>query len=307
MIFKIYTFLCSLCVLWFKNIMNYREPLFRPPAEADSLIFQVAYGCPHNCCRFCGMYKIVRYKERPEDEVIADFEKASVKYQETQRIFLADGDVMFLSFERLQKYLQKLNQLFPKLTRVNVYANGSSILDKTKEQLSELRKLKLHTLYLGLETGDEELLKLVNKGETAEKMIEAVRISQEYGLRCSVMVLLGLGGKKGSEIHAIETAKVLNKMQPKLLSALRYVEVPGTKMFNGYETVSEYEAVCELRKIIENLELNKTVFRANHASNPVPMEGRFPNDKEKLLAELDYLISRGGLDKDGPGELPFWL
>lgn len=287
--------------------MNYREPLFRPPAEADSLIFQVSYGCPHNCCRFCGMYKSARYEEREFDEVLEDFKKAAKRYPETQRIFLADGDVMFLAFEKLHKYLFKLNELFPKLTRVNVYANGSSILAKTKEQLSKLRQLKLHTLYLGLETGDEELLKLVNKGETAENMVEAVRISQECGLRCSVMVLLGLGGKKGSDKHALETASVLNKMQPRLLSALRFVEVPGSKMFNGYETLSEYEAVCELRKMIEHLELERTVFRANHASNPVPMEGRFPNDKLRMIAELDRLITEGRLDRKGPGHLPFWL
>ena len=287
--------------------MNYREPLFRPPAEADSLIFQVAYGCPHNCCRFCGMYKYSRYEEREYDEVLGDFKKGARKYPETQRIFLADGDAMILPFEKLKNYLLKLNEMFPKLTRVNLYANGSSILAKTKEQLCELRQLKLHTLYLGLETGDEDLLKLINKGETAEKMIEAVRISQECGLRCSVMVLLGLGGEKGSEKHALETAAVLNKMQPRLLSALRFVEVPGTKMFTGYETVSEYEAVCELRKMIENLELVKTVFRANHASNPAPLEGRFPNDKANLLAGLDHLISRGGLDRKGTGQLPFWL
>ena len=287
--------------------MNYKEPLFRPPAEADSLIFQVSYGCPHNCCLFCGMYKYSRYEEREYDEVLEDFKKAARKYPETQRIFLADGDAMLLSFEKLQKYLLKLNELFPKLTRVNLYANGSSIIAKTKEQLCGLRRLKLHTLYLGLETGDEELLKLVNKGETADKMVEAVRISQECGLRYSVMVLLGLGGKKDSERHAIETANVLNKMQPRLLSALRFVQVPGSKMFNGYETVSEFEAVCELRKMIENLELVKTVFRANHASNPVPLEGRFPNDKARILAELDYLIACGGLDRKGPGQLPFFF
>lgn len=287
--------------------MNYKEPLFRPPAEAESLIFQVSYGCPHNCCRFCGMYKSVRYEEREFDEVLEDFKKAARRYPETQRIFLADGDVMFLSFEKLHGYLEKLNELFPKLTRVNIYANGSSILAKTKEQLSKLRQLKLHTLYLGLETGDKELLKFVNKGETAENMVEAVRISQECGLRCSVMVLLGLGGKKGSDKHAFETASVLNKMQPRLLSALRFVEVPGSKMFNGYETLSEYEAVCELRKMIEHLELERTVFRANHASNPVPMEGRFPNDKLRMIAELERLIKKGRLDRKGPGHLPFWL
>jgi radical SAM superfamily enzyme YgiQ (UPF0313 family) len=253
------------------------------------------------------MYKSVRYEEREYDEVLDDFKKAARKYPETQRIFLADGDAMILPFEKLKEYLLKLNELFPKLTRVNIYANGSSILAKTKDQLCELRKLKLHTLYLGLESGDEELLKLVNKGETAEKMIEAVRISQECGLRCSVMVLLGLGGKRGSEKHALETALALNKMQPRLLSALRFVEVPGSKMFSGYETVSEYEAVCELRKMIGRLELDRTVFRANHASNPAPLEGRFPNDKTRILAELDYLIASGGLDRKGPGRLPFQM
>jgi len=286
---------------------KYREPLFRPPAEADSLIFQVAYGCPHNTCRFCGMYKGVRYSLRGMEESLAEFIQSAEYYPDTRRIFLADGDVMLLPFEMLKTYLTALNSLFPRLTRVNVYANGSSILDKTDEQLKELRKLKLSTLYLGFESGSQKVLDLVNKGEKVDVMIEAVKRAQACGLRCSVMILLGLGGKSYSKEHAQLSASTLNKMQPRLLSALRFVQVPNTKMFDGFEAVSEYEAVGELRDIIAGLELKRTVFRANHRSNPIPLEGRFPNNKNDLLTLLDSQLRSNELDKNGPGITPMFL
>jgi radical SAM superfamily enzyme YgiQ (UPF0313 family) len=288
-------------------MIKYEEPLFRPPAEADSLIFQVAYGCPHNSCRFCRMYKSVRYNERNIEDIFEDFRQGAKIYPEEKRIFLADGDIMFLPFEKLKTMLEELNRLFPQLARVNVYANGSSILSKSKDELEELHSLKLNTLYLGLETGDNDLLDKVNKGENAEDMVNAARLAQSVGFKCSVMILLGLAGKNGSEKHALKTAEALNKMQPRLLSALRFIEVPGVKMHSGYIPVTEYEAVFELKEIIENLDLEKTVFRANHSSNPIPLRGRFPNDKEKLLHQIDYILNSKTLDKNGPGHLPFYL
>ncbi len=285
--------------------MQYTERLFRPPAEAESLIFQVATGCPHNTCRFCAMYKGVPYRVRPQEEVLAEFAQAARRYPEERRVFLADGDVMALSFERLRAMLEALNRLFPKLARVNVYANGSSILAKSDAELETLRQLKLNTLYVGLESGDEELLKKVDKGETAAGLCAAVRRAQAAGLKGSVMVLLGLGGREGSAHHADATAALLNRMQPRLLSALRFVEVPGTDMYEGYQAVSEYEAVSELIRMLRGLELEKTVFRANHTSNPVPLEGRFPKDREALVSLLKSLLPR--LDKRGPGRLPFSL
>ena len=287
--------------------MKYIEPLFRPPAEGESLIFQVAYGCPHNTCRFCAMYKGVRYSQREPDEIRAEFADAAKRYPRTRRIFLADGDVMFMEYDYLREMLEELNEFFPRLTRVNLYANGSSILKKTEEELCELRKLKLHTLYLGLESGDEEVLKKINKGETAKEMINAVRISQNAGLRCSVMILLGLAGKKDSEKHAVETACVVNKMQPRLLSALRFIEVADGMMSDDFLPLTEHEAVCELSKIIANLKLEKTVFRANHTSNPIPLEGRFPKDQASLVQLLDHQINSGILDQRGPGRVPRWL
>ncbi len=289
------------------DIPRYEEPLFRPPAEAGSLIFQVARGCPHNSCRFCGMYKGVQYSLRGMEEALAEFIESAKYYPDTRRVFLADGDVMLLPFEMLKTYLVALNSLFPRLSRVNVYANGSSILDKAGEQLMELRKLKLNTLYLGFESGSQELLDLVDKGEKVEVMIEAVKRAQACGLRCSVMILLGLGGRTYSKEHAQLTALALNEMQPRLLSALRFVQVANTEMFAGFEAVSEYEAVSELRDIIAGLELAKTVFRANHRSNPVPLEGRFPNNKNDLLSLLDSQLNSHELDKNGPGITPMFL
>ena len=251
------------------------------------------------------MYKGVPYRVRPPQEVLAEFAHAARRWPEARRVFLADGDVMALSFERLRTMLEALNRLFPQLARVNLYANGSSINAASDAELSALRELKLSTLYLGLETGDEELLLRVAKGETAAGMCEAVRRAQAAGLKCSVMVLLGLGGKAGSARHAEATAAALNRMQPRLLSALRYVEVPGADMFEGYRTASEYDAVGELIRLLRGLELTQTVFRANHTSNPVPLEGRLPRDREALVAQLERLLPR--LDQSGPGRLPFSL
>lgn len=285
--------------------MRYREPLFRPPAEADSLIFQVAYGCPHNACRFCAMYKGVPYRERPLDEVLDEFAYAARRCPDERRVFLADGDAMALPFESLCAMLEALNRLFPKLARVNSYANGRSVLAKSDGELAALRRLKLNTLYVGVESGDDGLLARVAKGETAVGMCEAVCRAQSAGLVCSVMVLLGLGGSDGSARHAEATAALMNRMQPRLLSALRLVTVPGVAMYDGYRAATEYEAAAELVRLLRGLELERTVFRANHTSNPVPLAGRLPKDRDALVAQVEAQLPH--LDKKGPGRLPFVL
>lgn len=282
--------------------------LFRPPAEADSLILRVADSCPWNGCTFCGMYKGVPYKFLGAEHVEREFSKAAKRWPDARRIFLADGDVMNLDFQTLELMLVSLNEKFRRLARVSVYANGASILAKTGDELRRLKELKLHTLYMGLESGDNETLHAVNKRETAEEMIEAGQRAQAAGLRMSVMVLIGLAGKLRSGRHAQATAAVLNKMQPRLLSALRLVTTPNTPLYkNGFQMISEYAAVVELRELIQGLELEQTVFRADHSSNIVPLEGRFPKDKERLLAQLDALLASGHLDRNSPGALPWSL
>ena len=284
--------------------MNYREPLFRPPAEAESLIFQVAYGCPHNTCRFCGMYKTVRYQLRNEDEILAEIREAGNRYGDSRRIFLADGDVMAMPFDRLKRILDELNAAFPRLARISLYANGSSILMKTPEQLQTMRERKVHTLYMGLESGSQTVLDLFGKTERVEDMIAAVQTAQECGFRLSVMILLGLGGRNYREEHIAGTVRTLNRMQPALLSALRYIRIPGLVLPPEYIPVSEYAVVEELRRIIAGLALERTVFRANHTSNPLPLSGRFLADREKLLSVLDSELASGSLDREGPGREP---
>lgn len=288
------------------------NPIYRPPAEAYSLILQVERGCPYNRCTFCGMYRGLQYQRLSTDE-IRELILQESKYDPTaRRIFLADGDVMRRPFSELQEILTLLNQHFPRLARVSLYASGTAIASKSAEELQMLRSLKLHTLYMGLESGDDQILKNCNKGETAANMVKAGILAQENGLRMSVMILLGLGGSDHSNEHAENTAKALNLMQPRLLSALRVVPVKSTELYDDvaagrFNMLSELGVVQELRQIIGGLDMQSTVFRANHGSNIIPLEGRLPKDKNRLLTELDALISTGKLDHDSPGIFPLQL
>lgn len=288
------------------------NPLFRPPAEADSLILQIDQGCPHNGCTFCGMYRNVPYRRRTPSEVRALIADATRREPHAQRVFLADGDVMLRPFADLETILTLLGEALPRLTRVNTYANGRSIAAKSESELRQLRTLKLHTLYMGLESGDDEILARCRKNESAAQMADAGRQAQAAGLRMSVMVLLGLGGVERSREHAAHTAGALNKMQPRLLSALRVIPVEGTalhaEMADGrFRPLTEWAVVGELRELVARLDLRGTIFRANHASNVVPVEARFPHDKERLLASLDVMLRGDALDKRSPGRAPLWL
>lgn len=290
----------------------FNNPMFRPPAEADSLILQVDQGCPYNRCTFCGMYRRVPYRRQTLPAIQLMMAAEARQAPDTRRVFLADGDVMRRPFAELQAILLLLNKYFPGLARVNLYATGGAIQSKSDAELQALRELKLHTLYLGLESGDEVTLQAVRKGETAAGMIEGGRRAQANGLRVSVMILLGLGGQTRSQEHARATAIALNAMQPRLLSALRVVPVPGTELqadvaAGRFQVLTERQTVEELRLMVQGLTLTNTVFRANHSSNVIPLEARLPRDQARLLAQLDRLLASGHLDAESPGEQPLWL
>lgn len=271
-------------------MIEYQQPLFRPPAEGNSQIFQAAYGCPHNSCLFCGMYKGVKYKIRDTDELNEEIKRVSKIIPHQKRFFLADGDIMALSFERLEKIFSEINRNFKNTARINLYANGSSIIKKNPEEIRRLRSLKLDTVYMGLESGSQKILDLVEKNESALKMVEAVKMIQSCSVKASVMFLLGIGGKSFSCEHIRESSEKLNAMQPRLLSALRIMEVPNSDMFKSYLPLSDREAVCELCGILQRLKLKRTVFTANHASNPIPLKGRLPRDKERLIKSLEIIL-----------------
>jgi radical SAM superfamily enzyme YgiQ (UPF0313 family) len=255
------------------------------------------------------MYKGVNARFRSLEEIEHAIDAARKDYPSARRIFLADGDVMALPFDELLTTLGMLNDRFPRLARVNVYANGHSILQNSEEELRTLARLKLNTLYMGLESGHGAILRHVRKRERAEEMIEAGQRAQAAGLRMSVMILTGLGGVARTLEHAAATAEAINRMQPRLLSALRVIPIPGTALYdeeqNGtFQQLTEYQAVAELRAMIQQLDLAGTVFRANHSSNILPLEGRFPRDKPRLIDELETLLASGTLDTRSPGPAP---
>ncbi|MBL7114678.1 MAG: radical SAM protein [Kiritimatiellae bacterium] len=287
--------------------------MFRPPAEAYSLLLRVANGCPWNRCRFCGMYKGVRYDALPREEWMADLAEQSVVDPAARRVFLADGDVMHLPTESLLDILNAVNNALPQLARVGSYANGASILKHSEVQLRQLRELKLHTLYMGLESGDDGVLRAADKRETGAEMLEAALRAQAAGLRMSVMVLIGLGGRSRYDAHVRHTVDILNRMKPRQLSFLRMIPVPNTPIGKEWDCgerddfLSEREAVMQMRDLIDGLTECTSVLTANHVSNVVPIEGRLPKDRGRLTGMLDAVLSSDRLTSEGPGAFPLSL
>jgi len=267
------------------------EPAIRPPAEADSFLLQITLGCSSNTCTFCGAYKTKPFKIKGLPEIWRDINEYARAYPETRKVFLMDGNALVLDQSKLVPILEKLNQTFPKLTRISAYANGDDILRKSQTQLAELSALKLKLFYMGLESGSQQILDICNKKTRAEDMITAVHKAWDSQIKSSVMVLLGLGGTALSEIHVRDTILVLNRMQPRLLSFLSLMLIPGTPLYakakqGQFCELSTQQLLQEASHIIQGLELTQTIFRCNHASNYLPLEGRFPQDKERLLNQL---------------------
>ncbi len=277
--------------------MRYRGLVIRPPSEAGSYILQVTYGCSHNACTFCPTYKGVRFSPRPLEEVEEDIAAASRLIPYTRRVFLADGNALCLPTEELERILRLLRQSFPRLERVGIYANGGDINGKPREELRRLAEMGLGIVYLGLESGDDEVLRRVRKRDTCEEMVQAVLKAKECGILTSVIVLLGLGGKEGSLRHARLSAEAVSRMNPHYLSALTLMVVPGTPLHAEWER-GEFEMpdqrglLEELREFISACRLEGCVFRTNHASNYLPLKGVLSRDRERLLNTIERAFQR---------------
>lgn len=272
--------------------MRYVGPVYRPPSEADSHLLQVTYGCSHNECTYCAMYTHKTFSARPLPEVLEDVAAAARAVPETRRVFLLDGDAMTLSTARLVPILEALRAAFPGLQRVGSYVNAVSVLKKSDADLARLRDLGLSIGYLGLETGDPAVNAAIVKGATVEEQVEAVRRAQAAGIKMSVMALLGMGGRARSREHAQATADALTAMDPRYVSCLCVTPVPGTPLFESqrrgeFVLPSPEETLEELRVLVDRMRLSGAVFRSNHASNYLPLAGRLPADRERLLAAID--------------------
>ncbi len=275
--------------------IEYNNPLYRPPSEARSLILQATLGCSHNGCSFCYMYKDKRFHVKPEERFFEEIEIAASEYPSARRIFLADGDAMVLSTGRLERILDRLNASFPLLQRVTAYANPANLLGKTADELSRLRERNLTILYYGVETGDPELLERIGKGATPDEMAEGCARATEAGLKLSVTVILGLAGISGSSRHARNTAELLNRIKPRYLSALTLMLGPwknsyASSMDPGFEFNSAIDDVRELRELVTCLEVDRCIFRSNHASNYLALAGTLLKDKAALLDEIDRAL-----------------
>ena len=289
--------------------MEYDMPLYRPPSEGRSLIFQVTLGCSWNKCLFCGMYKGKRYTVRPWEELRKDIIEMSWMHPETRKVFLADGDPLCLETDYLIGVLDLLNEKFPRLERVSIYAGPTNLMDKSVEELKELKKRKLDVLYLGIETGNDALLKRIHKGATAAEIIEGSRKAIEAGLRMSTFIILGLGGAEGSFDHAKDSAKVANAIDPHFLATLTLMLGPYEELYEkklmgkGFKLINKAQSLQELRWFVEDLSVTDCKFGTEHASNYLPINGNLPQDKEKILE----LIDRAMKDEGSRLLRPEWL
>lgn len=271
--------------------------VFRPPSEANSLILRVTIGCSHNACTFCGMYRDVSFRARPAAEVAALIDRAARYWPETRRIFLADGNALVLSTERLLAILARLKGAFPKLARVTCYGGPQDILRKTVPELAALKAAGLQIIYLGIESGDDEVLALAGKGATAAEMTAAGRRVLDGGLKLSAMVILGLGGERLSRQHALGTARVVSAVNPTMLSALSLMLHAGTPLraqadSGAFRPLSPLGLLQELKLMVANIAVaGPCIFRSNHVSNFLPLAGTLPHDKDRLLADIDEVTA----------------
>ncbi len=276
--------------------MRYVGNIFRPPSEADSLLLQATIGCSHNRCTFCAMYRDKQFRVRRLEEVLEDIAAAREYHgPDVRRVFLCDGNAFILPTPHLLRILTALEQAFPDLQRVGVYANARDLVSKPIEELKELAGHRLSLFYLGLESGSDAILRQIDKGATADEMVAGVRHGMAAGMKSSVIFLLGLGGRKQWRENAIDSAKVVSQMNPNYLSALTVTVVPGTPLARQqrsgeFELPEPAEFAAELRLFLERVDVKATVFRSNHASNYVPLDGRLPKDKERLVTELTEAI-----------------
>ncbi|MCG6894988.1 MAG: radical SAM protein [Desulfobacteraceae bacterium] len=275
--------------------MHYEGNIIRPPSEANSILLQVTVGCSHNKCAFCGTYTGERFRIKPDEVIQQDIDFAATHCRRQRRVFLCDGDALILPQKRLVFILESIADRLPWVTRIGAYANTKSISMKSPEELSELRRQGLGILYMGLESGDDITLKNIRKGADSKKMIAMGTRVREAGIKLSVTVLLGVGGRKRSQVHARETGRVLSAIDPEFVGALSLMLIPGTKMHTDhvqgrFALPEPMEMLQELRTMIEHTHLSHGLFHANHASNYLPIRARLPRDREETLRLIDLAL-----------------
>jgi len=282
---------------------NYDFPPFRPPSEANSLLLRVTRGCPWNRCTFCSMYKGMKFEIRDLEEILGDIELAKDLYGDRiGTIFIGDSNSLVAKAEMLVKVLNALFSSFPHIERVTSYARAKTIAKKPLEDLKKIYQAGLTRLHVGLETGDRDLLKEIEKGATPEEMIEAGRKAKEAGFEYSLYVLLGIGGEEKWEQHAKGTAEVLNQVDPHFIRVRTFIPQPNSPLYEamgkgGFQSASPETILNETKLLLEKLQVTSQ-FLSDHISNLLPLHGKLPGDKEKMIQMIEEAL-KGLRENDG--------
>lgn len=282
-------------------IPQYIEPVFRPPSEARSLILQVTNGCSWNNCTFCEMYTAPqkKFRPKPQDQIDQELRSVAQSGYPVRRVFLADGDAMTLSYRRLKAIMESINRYLPDVQRVSSYCLPRNLKNKSPEELASLRAMGLSLMYVGCETGDDLMLEKIQKGETYQSSLASLQKIKLAGMKSSIMILNGLGGKKYSEQHALNSARLMNEAQPEYLSTLVVSFPDGMKRYQAgfdgeFDPLGQLELFREMEMLLSELELEKTIFRSDHASNYLVLKGTLNQDKERLLHTVRAALNQPG-------------
>jgi len=283
-------------------MLNYIEPLFRPPSEARSLILQVTNGCSWNNCTFCEMYTAPqkKFSVKPQTEIEQELQRVAHSGYPVRRVFLADGDAMTLSFRRIKEILLAIRQYLPDVQRISSYCLPRNLKNKSVDELAELQQLGLSLMYVGCESGDDLVLEKIAKGETYASSLDALHKIKGAGIKSSVMILNGLGGQQYTEQHAINSAKLMNETQPEFLSTLVVSFPMGEERFQqgfggDYQPLIQRQLFGEMEILLDTLQLERTVFRSDHASNYLILKGTLNRDKNQLLQQVRTAIHQPGV------------
>ncbi len=286
------------------RMIRYEGSVYRPPSEAYSLIVQYTVGCSHNKCRFCTMFKEKKFHVRPLEDVLDDFRWARQRYSQVPRIFIADADALCLKTDKLMAVLTHIEENFPECERVTIYGRASNVLRKSPDELKLLREHGITMVYIGAESGNDEVLAACHKGETRAELIEAVRMIEESGMKASVTFINGLAGRENWEAHAIDTGTMITEMNASYVSLLTLLTSPDAPMHEDIEAgrltlLTPEEVLAETHLMLENANPRKScVFRSNHASNYLSLKGNIPEDNPRMLRQLETAMDNTGLLKD---------
>ncbi len=274
----------------------YHGPVYRPPSEASSLIVQTTFGCSHNKCAYCSMYNDWPFRIKPLGDVFDDFDYARKLIPHVPSVFLADGDAFVRKSSDQLAILDHIRRVMPECERVSAYAYPRNVLTKTPQEMKKIREAGLKKLYFGFESGDDEVLRRVNKGVTADEVYRACMMIKEAGIELSAIMIVGLGGKALSWQHAIHSAELMNRIKPDVVAAnmlMRNEPCPRRDaMLRGEcDMETPLEMLAESRVLIDALDCEGSRFYAMHVSNYVPLGGMLNRDKARFLSQIDAALA----------------